>query len=306
MTLALDVVLVRPKEDGNVGAVARLARNFGADRLVIVDPRAPLGTEARRRAMGGIPLLQRAVRTSTLTEALTSADLVVGTTDMSTGRTTSFLRRSISPERLAEAIRWVDGRVALLFGPEDNGLSRTELARCDLVVHIPARREFPTLNLSHAVAVVLYTLHRSRSVIADPDSTPAPEPLTLRGREKEIYIERMAGLLRTMGYPAHKQRGLILLVRRMMGRSTPTDSEYRMMLGFLRQVERSLAQRSHVGQQRLAQGARHRTGTVRRLPRRLPRRPRLRRRTGREDRSHGKLDQGSPRAAEPRSPGQRR
>ncbi len=305
MTPLLDVVLVRPKEDGNVGAVARVARNFGADRLVIVNPKAPLSTEARRRAMGGIPVLQRAVRAASVEEGIADADLVVGTTDMSTGRSTAFLRRSVSPERLAEAIRWVDGRVALLFGPEDNGLSRTELARCDLLVHIPARREFPTLNLSHAVAVVLYVLHRSRSVAADPDSTPAPEPLRLRGREKEIYIDRMAGLLSDTGYPAHKQRGLILLVRRMMGRSTPTDSEYRMMLGFLRQVERALGQRSDVRKQGLAQSARHRPGTVRRLPRRLPRRSRLPRGAGRTDRADGELAQGSARTTEPGRPGER-
>ncbi|MHB1435612.1 MAG: RNA methyltransferase [Thermoplasmata archaeon] len=306
MSPRFDVVLVRPKEDGNVGAVARLARNFGADRLVIVDPRAPISTEARRRAMGGIPILQRAVRAASFEEGIADADLVVGTTDLSTGRSTAFLRRSVSPERLAESVRWVDGRVALLFGPEDNGLSRTELARCDLLVHIPARREFPTLNLSHAVAVVLYVLHRSRAVAADPESTPAPEPLTLRGREKEIYIDRLAGLLRVTGYPPHKQRGLILLVRRMMGRSTPTDSEYRMMLGFLRQVERTLGQRSDGRKQGLAQSARHRPGTVRRLPRRLPRHPRLRRGTRRTDRADGELAQGPARAAEPRRARERR
>ena len=103
MTPLLDVVLVRPKEDGNVGAVARVARNFGADRLVIVNPKAPLSTEARRRAMGGIPVLQRAVRAASVEEGIADADLVVGTTDMSTGRSTAFLRRSVSPERLAEA-----------------------------------------------------------------------------------------------------------------------------------------------------------------------------------------------------------
>ena len=162
MTARIDVVLVRPKEDGNVGAVARLARNFGADRLVLVAPRARIGSEARRRSMAGLSYLKGAVRARSFAEATRTADLVVGTTDLSTGRSNAYLRRSVSPERLGELLRPLVGRIALVFGPEDNGLSRDELLACDLIVHVPARRDFPTLNLSHAVGIVLYALHRGR------------------------------------------------------------------------------------------------------------------------------------------------
>jgi tRNA/rRNA methyltransferase len=134
-------------------------------------------------------------------------------------------------------LRALEGRVALLFGPEDNGLGRDELARCDLLVHIPARREFPTLNLSHAVAVVLYAIHRGRGE-EHPESTPAPELLELNGREKELFLARIGGLLERVGYPPHKRKGLLLLFRRVLGRSTPTESEYRMMLGLVKNLER--------------------------------------------------------------------
>ena len=250
MSAEIDVVLVRPKEDGNVGAVARAARNFGASRLVFVAPRAPLGAEARRRSMGGLPLLKAAVTVSTLERAVEEDDLVVGTTDLSTGRSTAYLRRSVSPERLGEMIRPLVGRVAVVFGPEDNGLSRDELARCDLLVHIPARREFPTLNLSHAAAVVLYALHRGRGT-EDPESTPAPEVLELNGREKEIFLDRLGALLVQVGYPAHKRRGLILLFRRVLGRATPTEAEHRMLLGLLKSLGRTLERgKPHGGKQR--------------------------------------------------------
>ncbi len=244
MTARLDVVLVRPKEDGNVGAVARLARNFGADRLAFVAPRAGLGPEARRRAMAGIRFLEHAEQFPTVAKAVADADLVIGTTDLSTGRSTAYLRRSVSPERLGEMLRPVEGRVSLLFGPEDNGLSRDELNRCDLLVHIPARREFPTLNLSHAVAIVLYAIHRAKGE-ADPETTPAPLPIPLNGTEKELFLVRVGELLQRIGYPAHKRRGLILLVRRLLGRSTPSEAEYRMMLGLFRSLERTMDRDIH-------------------------------------------------------------
>ncbi len=239
MTARIDVVLVRPKEDGNVGAVARLARNFGASRLVLVAPRARLGAQARRRAMGGLALLTSAGRATSLPEAVAEADLVVGTTDLSLGRSSSYLRRSVSPERLGELAQAAVGTLALVFGPEDNGLSREELARCDLLVHVPARREFPTLNLSHAAAIVLYAVHRARGS-PDPESTPAPEVLDLNGREKELFLARLEALLGRTTYPAHKRRGLILLFRRVLGRATPTEAETRMMLGLLQSVGHAL------------------------------------------------------------------
>jgi TrmH family RNA methyltransferase len=235
---------VRPKEDGNVGAVARLARNFGADRLVLVAARAKVGTVARRRAMAGLPLLQAATRVRTFDQGIREADFVIGTTDLSTGRSNAYLRRSVSPERLGEMVRTLEGRVAIVFGPEDNGLSREELLRCDLIVHIPARREFPTLNLSHAAAIVLYAVHRARGP-SDPETTPAPEVIELNGPEKELFLERLGELLTRTGYPAHKRRGLILLFRRVLGRATPSEAELRMMLGLFKSYGRALDRKGH-------------------------------------------------------------
>lgn len=237
MSALLELVLVRPKEDGNVGAVARLAKNFGVDRICIVRPRASLGQEARRRAMAGLPLLKAARVVETFEEAVGDCDLVVGTTDLSTGRSTQYLRRSVSPERLGEVLHPLVGRVAVVFGPEDNGLDRDQLHRCDLLVHIPARREFPTLNLSHAAAIVLYAIHRAQGT-EHPDSTPAPEVLPLRGNEKELFLERLRDLAARSGYPKHKRPGLDLMFRRIFGRATPTESEYRMLLGFAKSVDR--------------------------------------------------------------------
>jgi tRNA/rRNA methyltransferase len=239
LTADIDVVLVRPKEDGNVGAVARLARNFGARRLILVASRARIGSVARRRAMGGLALLASASRAPTLAQAVKASDVVVGTTDLSLGRSSSYLRRSVGPERLGEIARSSVGTIAVVFGPEDNGLSREELARCDLLVHIPARREFPTLNLSHAAAVVLYAIHRARGPV-DPESTPAPEQLELNGSEKELFLERLGTLAARSAYPAHKRRGLILQFRRLLGRATPSEAEYRMMLGLLASFGRAI------------------------------------------------------------------
>jgi tRNA/rRNA methyltransferase len=243
LTASLQVVLVRPKEDGNVGAVARLARNFGAEGLTIVQPRAKLGAEARRRAMGGLGLLKNSSRAATLSTGVKDCDLIVGTSDTAEGRSSAYWRRSISPERLGELLRPVQGKVALVFGPEDDGLHRDELEKCDLLVHVPASRESPTLNLSHAVGLVLYAIHRSNG--DGSASTPESDVIELRGREKELFQERIAELLNRIGYPPHKRKGLVLLFRRLLGRATPAEGEYRMLLGFVKQLNFALARKPH-------------------------------------------------------------
>ncbi len=228
MTPSLRVVLLRPKEDGNVGAVARALRNFGVTDMVLVSPRAKLGPEARRRAMAGLPILQRARVLGSLEESVEDTDLVVGTTDLSGGRTRSYLRRSVTPEELSLMVQRVQGTVSLVFGPEDNGLNREELARCDVLAHIPADRTFPTLNLSHAVTVLLYVLHRGR--------VPAEDPVELHGATEALFFDLLERFLTECRYPPHKRKGLRLLFRRVLGRSLPSRYEYTMLLGFLRRA----------------------------------------------------------------------
>lgn len=239
MRAELSVVLLRPKEDGNVGAVARCMRNFGVSRLIMVAPRAPLGAEARRRAMGGLEVLRRAEVVPSFEQALEGQDLVVGTSDVSSSnQNRSYPRRAMTPPEWAALLAGLEAKVALVLGPEDNGLSREELERCDILLSIPADRGFPTLNLSHAAGVLLYEAYKARTHTSTGRDLPTPASgrVALNGREKEIFFELLAEFLTDIRYPAHKRRGLVLLFRRVLGRATPSQEEYSMLLGFLKRA----------------------------------------------------------------------
>src|SRR2546422_11465324 len=86
------IVLVGPKNEGNVGAVARAMKNFGAYRLVLVDP-CSIGDEARKRAMHGADILDRAVIAPSLDAALEGMDLVAGAARGPTPRAKKVLPR---------------------------------------------------------------------------------------------------------------------------------------------------------------------------------------------------------------------
>lgn len=152
------VVLVEPKYEGNIGSVARVMKNFGLSELVLINP-PEIGKEGRSMAMHGREILEKARKYSSFSEAAKYFDFLVATSAIA-ATDKNPLRTPVFPEYLSNAFS-IEGRIALVFGREDYGLHNDEIEACDLLVFIPTSEEYPTLNVSHAVAVILYELRKS-------------------------------------------------------------------------------------------------------------------------------------------------
>jgi len=227
----LRVVLVEPKIEGNIGAVARAMRNFDVTDLVLVRP-CPVGEEAHRRAMDGASVLNSARNVQNLETAIADADLVIGTSGVETESEKKFARIAMSPRDLASHVSPFDGTVALLFGREDFGLLDDELRRCDLLVKVPASRDYPILNLSHAATIVLYELFASHSRRVGTREASA--------LEKETLHKAFAGLLDATDYPAHKRVRTKVMFRRLIGRALPTKWEFHALMGVLQRATKRI------------------------------------------------------------------
>ncbi len=227
------IVLVEPRVEGNVGAIARSMANFGFSDLVLVNP-CNLGDEAYRRAKHGRPLLEAASTVTELEEALKRADITVGTTGIATKREKAFHRQTLTPWELVPKVTSMDGRVAILLGREDYGLYNEELDSVDILVNIPCGPEYPVMNISHAATVILYELHKAAA------SINGERPREASGFEKERLLHALGELLTAINYPEHKRRRTTVMFRRLMGRAIPSKWEFYAFMGVLRGATKTI------------------------------------------------------------------
>ncbi len=222
------VILVRPREEGNVGAVARAMANMGLERLILVEPAPALGGVARGFGVGGWPILDGAVRESSLAAAIAPFGRVVGTASR---RDRPLAGHRVAVPRELPEILAGDGAgtsTALVFGPEDNGLRRSELELCSPVVAIPCAPEHPTLNLAQAVLILAYELHLAAPSAAGEEPAGG-EPLASAG-EVDALRRQVGEVLLAIGYdhePIHA--GLLRDLLRMVVRSGATPREVRIL-----------------------------------------------------------------------------
>lgn len=229
--LHVRVVLVEPAMEGNVGSVCRAMKNFGFDDLVMVRP-CVLGNYAKAMASHAQDLLADAAIVDSIEEALEGVSITIGTT----GKPGSSAREHVrmpcfSPSELKTMLEDKQGTVALLFGKEDHGLPNEILERCDVVMTIPTSDEYPVMNLSHAVTIVLYEL----------SDVTGGEHLLADGEMMEILYQHVEQLLESVHHPEHKKDKTSIMIRRILGRAMISPREYFTLMGVIRDIELAMA-----------------------------------------------------------------
>lgn len=226
------VVLVGPLYGGNVGSVCRAMKNMGVSDLVLVAPSPDLDAEeARVMACHADDIFASRREVGTVEEAVADCGLVAGTSARA-GLYRSHARtpREWAPHLMAAAAA---APVALVFGPEDRGLSNAELSPCTQIIQIPSSPDYPSLNLAQAVLICVYELYVEAGVFEPPVERSPEAPSELR--------ERMFGLWRdallTCGFMRddnadHMMQGL----RRILSRGSLSVSDVHILMGMARQA----------------------------------------------------------------------
>ena len=227
----LRIVLVRPRYSGNIGAVARAMRNMGMHDLALVNPAPVRREQADTMAVHARDVLDAMNTHDSLRSAVGDCGLVIGTTCRSgLYRDSTVNPRTLAPHIVSAA---ATNRVALVFGPEESGLTNDDLRLCHQLIMIPTDASYTSLNIAQAVLLCCYEVF-----LAAQENSPLAEcPLAVAERQELMYEKLKQALLRVGFLHRDNPEHIMFAFRRIMGRAGLEERDVRILLGMARQIE---------------------------------------------------------------------
>ncbi len=233
----LSVVLFGTKFPENVGSTARAMTNMNCENLELVRPNSwdmqkafPLATAKGR------DIVEKAGMHDDLESALAGHAKIYGTTARTGGWRTGVMTPATAAPLMVEQLR-AGEKVAVVFGPEDRGLSNDETQLCSHLITIPTSYENSSLNLAQAVLIILYECFKSA---LDKPFTPAGQPSerSTSFEEQEILANNLQETLLAIDVlKADNPDYWMLPVRRFMSRINLKRNEFNLLMGICRQVK---------------------------------------------------------------------
>ena len=234
------VVLNRPQDPVNVGAVVRAMKNMGLSRLHLIgseafDPRRIHGV-----AHTGADVISSTRFFDSLAGAVAGAHLVVGSTARGRSARRNYRRPRDAAAEIVDAAR-AGEEVALVFGREESGLSNEELDLCDRVVVIPTDPEHSSLNLAQAVLVLAYEISLAAGAAA-PFKGPRHTAGRVTREELEgLLIEVEASLHAIDFFKAHRTTAIMRTLREIAGRADLDEREVSLLKAMAYEVRNFMA-----------------------------------------------------------------
>jgi len=226
------IVLNRPKYPGNIGFVARCAANMGIGKIIVVDSQTRDTEEIRRMATHLASRTVEKIRyIDGLEKALSDFNYIVGTTS----RLGSARRATLYPRELAAELVGISQKntIALLFGPEDFGLTNEELKYCHSLVTIPTSEELRSINLSHAVMILCYEIFQ-----AGGEEKEIFTPRLATSRELEGMYGQLKDVLSRIGFINPENPDYWMMnIRRFLSRVRLHSKEVQIIRGICRQID---------------------------------------------------------------------
>jgi len=230
----IKIVLVEPAGTINVGSVARLCENFNINELRLVSPKCDyLAKESKKMAVRGINILEEAKIYKDLNSALSDCSRIIATC----GRKD---HGEIPLYSNKDALRWAleserEETIAIVFGREDRGLSNEELLKANKVISLNTSDKYPSLNLSHAVAIVLHQLNQFNKLDLVKPNIKNSSPSNLITLED--CINDLGSLLIDIGFlMKHTYKAKITKIKQMLIRAEVKDEEVALIRGIISQT----------------------------------------------------------------------
>lgn len=232
----ISLVVIGIENPGNLGAIARVMKNFDQKNLVLIGPKCSTDDqEARNRAKHAQDILKTAKIEKK--SCLEEFDYLIATT-ASLGTDYNVPRSPISPEQMAEKISMFKKKgksnpnIGILIGRESTGLTNEEISMADFIVTIPTSKKYPTLNISHSVAILLYEL----SKISDEKKVSSHIQFAKKN-EKDVIENNMDEILNSIDFATEEKRKTQRIIwKKVIAKSFLTRREAFAIIGFLKKI----------------------------------------------------------------------
>lgn len=224
------IVLCQTSHPGNIGSTARAMKTMGLNRLYLVRPKHFPSSEATSLSVNAADLLETAVVTETLEQALADCQFVIGVS----GKERSLSQQVMTVREAAQEVKSVamHSEIALVFGTEMSGLTNDEADRCHVLATIPANPEYTSLNLAQAVQIMCYEIRMALTTGTLHYQEKAVDLATQEDLER--FYEHMREVLEHIGYiNPRAPKKLFERLRRLYGRSRLEKEEVNLLRGIL-------------------------------------------------------------------------
>lgn len=235
----IEIILMEPRKQENLGAIARVMKNFSFEDLVLINPKCKAGFTARKVAKHANDILDR-IKTKDKSY-LKKIDYLIGTTSR-LGTDYNIPRNAISAEQIAEKMASVDYnklKIGILIGREGSGLTNKEINECSMVAIIPSSKKYPALNVSHAASIVLYEIFKKTG----QDKVNAHIKFATL-QDNEVMLRYIHEILDKLEFSTPEKKDTQKRVwKKVFGKAILTKREAFAVMGLLRKLLNTLSSR---------------------------------------------------------------
>ena len=224
-------ILVKPQLGENIGACARSMKNFGFNKLHIVEPKINFPNhKAKVTSVGAYDIINKAKVFNNVEDAINTFNLVFSLS----ARRRDINKRHILLEDFQKIItKRRNLNIGLMFGPEASGLSNKDLSFSNYILQIPTSNKFKSLNLSHSLTIICYEIFK---LINQKSIKKNSYKLRVSSKANiTSVLKHLVNLLEKKDFfvPIEKKHSMILNINNLIYRLEPNDKELRILASII-------------------------------------------------------------------------
>ena len=225
------IILIKPQLGENIGACARSMKNFGFKKLKLVSPKFKFPNHKTKvTSVGAIDIINKTKIFDNTEEALKEFDVVISMS----ARKRDINKKHISMKSFKNFIKKnYKKKICIMFGQESSGLSNEDLSFSNSIIQIPTSKNFSSMNLSHAMAVVCYEIFKT----LNPSIFNKESKILKKPSKNSIvkFLIHLNFLLEQKNFfvPKEKKRAMLLNINNLFYRFEPSNKELRLLASII-------------------------------------------------------------------------